>query len=82
MQKQLEDPFFLEILFIWQMEWAQTEGEAEREGEAEGGEKQASAEREAWYGGRSQDPRIVTWAKGRCLTDWAAQVPTFWIHYL
>ena len=28
-------------------------------------------------GARSQDPGIMTWAEGRHLTDWAAQVPPF-----
>ena len=26
---------------------------------------------------QSQDPGIMTWAKGRCLTYWATQAPTF-----
>ena len=26
-------------------------------------------------GAQSQDPEIMTWAEGRCLTDWATQVP-------
>ena len=28
---------------------------------------------------QSQDPRIMTWAEGRRLTDWATQVPLNWI---
>ena len=31
---------------------------------------------------RSQDPEIMTWAEGRCLTNWATQAPQlFWISY-
>ena len=28
-----------------------------------------------WCGALSQDPGIITWADGRCLTNWAAQMP-------
>ena len=30
-----------------------------------------------WCRSRSQDLRIMTWAEGRCLTDWATQVPLY-----
>ena len=33
------------------------------------------AEPGAWCGTQFQDPEIMTWAKGRCLTHWAIQVP-------
>ena len=53
-----------------------------RESKHEGGgqrerEKESSlpTEQEGPYTARSQDPRIITWAKGRCFTDWAIQVP-------
>ena len=39
------------------------------------------AEQGAWCWACSQDPEIMTWAKGRCLNDWATQVPQvrwFW----
>ena len=29
------------------------------------------------YIAQSQDPRIMTWAEGRHLTDWASQVPQY-----
>ena len=52
--------FFRFYLFIWQRERPQAGGAAEEEGASRA---------------RSQDPRIMTWAKGRHLTDWATQVP-------
>ena len=33
----------------------------------------ASTSRRTLCGARSQDPGIMTWAEGRCLTDWATQ---------
>ena len=38
-------------------------------------EKPTPSEQGAWRGAPSQDPGIMTWAEGRCLTDWATQVP-------
>ena len=65
--------FFLKILFIWQDEheraWA--EGAAGRER----GRSRLPMEQDAWYGTQLQDPGIIIWAKGRCLTNWATQVP-------
>ena len=29
----------------------------------------------AWYGAWSQNPGIMTWAEGRCLTNWATHAP-------
>ena len=56
-------------LFIWERE-----GERERERHTEGEEKQTPH----WAGSlmlaQSQDPEIMTWAKGRYLTDWATEV--------
>ena len=37
-----------------------------------GGQERA---KQALRWAQSQDPSIMTWAEGRCLTDWAAQVP-------
>ena len=34
-------------------------------------------EQGAWCGAPSQDPGIMTWAKGRRLTDWATQAPQY-----
>ena len=43
-------------------------------GGAEGeGEAGSPAEQGARHGAQSQDPGIMTWAEGRCLTDWATQ---------
>ena len=39
---------------------------------------QQSAWHETWY----QDPGIITWAKGRCLTYWATQAPLKFKFYL
>ena len=42
--------------------------------EGEGG-ADSRLNREPDEGVLSQEPRIKTWAEGRCLTDWATQVP-------
>ena len=44
---------------------------------AEGGTR-CSPEQGAWCGAWSQDPGIITWAKGRSLTNWVTQVLSFW----
>ena len=49
--------------FIWERE-TEIVTEIERAWVGEEREKQAC-------GAESQDPKIMTWAKGRCLTDWA-----------
>ena len=62
--------FFFKILFI-----------RERENMSRGsGRRRSRLNREpseygAWYGIWSQNPRVMTWAKGRHLTNWATQVP-------
>ena len=38
-------------------------------------EKQTPMLSRGWCQARSQDPGIMTWAKGRCLINWATQVP-------
>ena len=62
---------FLNILFTWQRrgEWAQAGGMAGRV------RSRLCAEQGAPCGAWSQDSRTMTWAKGRCLTNWATQVP-------
>ena len=57
-------------LFIWERE---KECVREQKQGDQGREKQA--EQETQQGAQSQDPGIMTWAKGRCITDWATQVP-------
>ena len=39
------------------------------------GRSRLSTEREAWCGAPSQDSGIMTWPRGRRLTNWATQVP-------
>lgn len=39
-------------------------------------EKQTPSERVAWCGTQCQGPAIMTWAKGKFLTDWATQAPS------
>ena len=58
--------FFLKIIFIYlrEKDREHKQGEGQRE-------KQASH----WAGPGSQDPGTMTWAEGRCLADWATQVP-------
>ena len=50
--------------------------QAERGAEGERGTSRPPTEQRAWQcGAQSPDPGIMTWAKGRCLTNWATQVP-------
>ena len=74
-RKSKADFFFQDfILFIWEREseskgWGEgQEAEVERE-------KQTPCWAESLSWDWSQDPNIVTWARGRRLTDWATQVP-------
>ena len=60
----------------YEQAWAGEEGEEQKERE-----KQAPAEQGAWWGTWSQDPEIMIWAEGRCLTNEATQAPCcqlFW----
>ena len=52
--------------------WAWAGGGAEKEGEAD-----PLAEQGAWSGAQSQDPEIMTWTKGRRLTNWATGAPLY-----
>ena len=65
--------FFLEIFFTYL-----TQRERVNTGRGSSqvrGRSRVSTEQEAWTRAPSQDSRIKTWAKGRCLTDWDTQVP-------
>ena len=64
--------FFLKILFIYLRERVSAQAGEEAEGE---GEVDSLLSREPDVGAWSQDPGIMTWAEGRCLTDWATQAP-------
>ena len=59
-------------LFIWERERNNKQGEG-AEGERE--RSRLSAEQGARCGAQSQDLEIMTWAKGRCLTNWAIRAP-------
>lgn len=62
--------FFFRILFIYLRK-----RERERACTSMGrGRKRRPTEQGAGGGARSQDPRIMTWVEGRCLTHWAPQV--------
>ena len=79
--------FFNQIVFCSQVVWIPffflrfylRESEREREIMSRGGKgrgrSRLPAEQEAQCRTRSQDPGIITWAKGRCLINWATQVP-------
>ena len=64
---------FLKILFIYLTE---REPESPSWGRREGrGRSRLPTEQGAGCRAPSQDPGVMTWAKGRCLTDWATQAP-------
>ena len=39
------------------------------------GRSRLTTEQGAWHGGWSQNPGIMTWTKGKCLTNWTTQAP-------
>ena len=58
--------------------WAENQREREHEwrrGQRGRGRSRLSTEQGAQIHASSQDPRIMTWAEGRSLTDWATLVP-------
>ena len=61
---------FLKFLFIY---WTQSTSRGSSTGR---GRSILPTEQGARCKAPSQDPRIITWAEGRCLTNWATQVPT------
>jgi len=64
---------FLKILFIYLRERVR-ERESTRGGSGRG-RSRLPAESRARRGAPSQDSRMMTWAKGRRLTNWATQAP-------
>ena len=58
--------FLLKILFIWEREGVRGRDR---------GRSQLPDEQGAWCGAPSQDPKIMTWVEGRCLTNRATQTP-------
>lgn len=46
-----------------------------RDRDRRGGRSRLPTEQEAWHRAVSKDPKIMTWAKVRCSTDWATQMP-------
>ena len=62
--------FFLKILFI-HLRGKKYKGRQR-------GRSRLLAEQRAWQRAQYKDSRIMTWAKGRCLTDWGTQVPQIW----
>ena len=67
--------FFLQILFIYLREHKQGRlaGKGRGRGRWRGRERSRPSAQEC--GSWTQDPEIMTWAIGSCLTDWATQVP-------
>ena len=64
--------FFFKILFIWERVWTRERKQKWEEGK---GEAESSQSREPNAGAQFQDPRIMTWAEGKCLTNWPTQHP-------
>ena len=63
--------WFLKVLFIYLRETV-IERESACTSRARGrGVSRLPTEQRAWCGAGSQDPPTITWADGRCLTDWA-----------
>ena len=63
--------FLKQILFIYLRERASMRKERGRR------RSRLPAEQGAQYGAWAQDPGIMTWVEGKCLTDWATQVPFY-----
>ena len=71
---------FKKIIYSFEKEGESKTQAGEEEGEADSPlsrEPDAQPEPDVGPdpGTQSQDPGIMTWAQGRCLTDWATQVP-------
>ena len=65
--------FFLKILFIWHRERERPRSQVGRQGGR--WRNRFPTEKGAQCGARIQDPRIMTWTKDRCLTNWATRCP-------
>ena len=61
--------FFKDFIYLFQNEWVSEREHKQGQRESE----KTLAEQGARLEARSQDPAIMTWAKGRHLTSWAAQ---------
>ena len=80
--------FFLRFyLFIWETEWARRRKITQAGAERERGRSRVPAEQGAQWGAWFQDSEIITWAKGRLLTNCAIQtlqvsyIFEFWIMF-
>ena len=70
---------FFKILFTQKRERAQVRESMSR-GRGEGRwTSRLPTDQGASHRAKSQDPRIMTWAKVRCLTDWATRCPYVWL---
>ena len=77
-----KERFFIFFIFLRLIDWLIWERQKERAWVRRGGRgrmRESSStlptEHRTWHGARSQHPGIMTWAKGRHLSDWATQVP-------
>lgn len=63
------------VLFCFVLKLYLRERDNERAQEGRRGRSRLPAKQGVPCGAQSQDPEITTQAEGRCLTDWATQVP-------
>lgn len=61
--------FFLNFIYLFVRESTSKAAGRER--------SRLTSEQGAWCGARFQDPKIMTWAKGGCLTNWATQASLY-----
>ena len=71
---EYKESFLKNILFIWEKEWESTWAGW---GRGRLPSEQGALLTWALFETRSWDPRIMTWAKGRCLSNWATQASHF-----
>ena len=69
--------FFLNYLFEREKERERERERAQAEGRSRG-RSRLPTKQGTWCGALSQNPGIMTWPKGRCIMDWATQVPRKW----
>ena len=69
--QHISKAFFFKILYIY---WRECESKNTCRGRGRR-RSRFPIEQGAWWKAGSQDPEIMTWAKGRHLTNWAIQVP-------
>ena len=65
------------FIYYWEIETEHEQGRGRQRGRhrIRSRLQALSCQHRAWRGARTHEPKIMTWAAVRCLTNWATQVP-------